>query len=216
MAIYVYDSELSKYPQLKRVQGSLVDEDVATLLDAYMGLPKQYTGGYIKDIVTDGTYYYFVVSKSLQDFDLFEYINEKRLGDSRVTCVNAKLAFSKGLSRGLGNLEETVLVDEEEDVATSYIGDSVSPTALIHNGVRVNIPEGGLVIGRSTKKADYRVDDTDVSRIHCRVYKEGNKCFVEDLGSLNGTFINGLKIKSKTELNSDSVLTLAKEEFTVM
>ena len=36
--------------------------------------------------------------------------------------------------------------------------------------------------------------DTFVSQVHARVFRRGDDYWVEDLGSTNGTFVNGRKI----------------------
>ncbi len=48
-----------------------------------------------------------------------------------------------------------------------------------------------LIIGRSYLKADVHVDDPLVSRNHCRVWLEEKGLFVQDLGSSNGSFVDG-------------------------
>lgn len=45
-----------------------------------------------------------------------------------------------------------------------------------------------LVFGRSTD-CDVRVDDEYVSPRHCRIWRDGNGFWVEDLGSTNGTYM---------------------------
>jgi len=47
-----------------------------------------------------------------------------------------------------------------------------------------------LQIGRHSE-ADIVVDDINVSRFHAQVKVDGNRCFVLDEGSSNGTFLNG-------------------------
>ena len=49
------------------------------------------------------------------------------------------------------------------------------------------------IIGRG-QKAQVRLLDDGISREHAQVVVEGNKIFLEDLGSTNGTFCNGLKV----------------------
>ena len=46
------------------------------------------------------------------------------------------------------------------------------------------------VIGRSTK-CDVSIPDRFLSRRHARLFKKDDQWLIEDLGSRNGTFING-------------------------
>lgn len=47
---------------------------------------------------------------------------------------------------------------------------------------------------------DVVVDDRWVSRYHAQVRREEEKCIIEDLGSKNGTFVNGRRITEPTVL----------------
>jgi pSer/pThr/pTyr-binding forkhead associated (FHA) protein len=61
-------------------------------------------------------------------------------------------------------------------------------------------------IGR-TARADFIVDAGLVSRLHCRLYAgTDDQLVVEDLGSTNGTQINGERIQSKSPLKTGDVL----------
>lgn len=51
-----------------------------------------------------------------------------------------------------------------------------------------------LLVGRSEGCA-LVMDDPSVSRIHARIWSEGGTCLVEDLGSTNGTFVNGERLR---------------------
>ncbi|MFH1217832.1 MAG: FHA domain-containing protein [Pseudomonadota bacterium] len=66
-----------------------------------------------------------------------------------------------------------------------------------------------LVIGRSGE-ADVVVDNTAISRKHTALEKRNGVYFVEDLGSLNGTMINGKKIDSCVQLFDDDVVEIGK------
>jgi ABC transport system ATP-binding/permease protein len=48
-------------------------------------------------------------------------------------------------------------------------------------------------IGRA-KRADFIVDATLVSRVHCRLTAGASEIEVTDLGSTNGTFVNGQRV----------------------
>ena len=55
-----------------------------------------------------------------------------------------------------------------------------------------------LVLGRQA--ADLVIDDPQVSRRHAGVRPAGDALEVEDLGSLNGTWVNGTRIDGPTRL----------------
>lgn len=67
------------------------------------------------------------------------------------------------------------------------------------NGKRFAINASAIVIGRS-KEADITVDDSRVSRKHIEIFRDANGIFVEDLGSTNGTSVNGYRIDGPEEL----------------
>jgi pSer/pThr/pTyr-binding forkhead associated (FHA) protein len=66
-----------------------------------------------------------------------------------------------------------------------------------------------LVIGRSSE-ADVVVDNTAISRRHTALERRNGVYFLEDLGSLNGTMVNGKKIDSCTQLFDDDVVEIGK------
>src|SRR3954462_15356226 len=54
--------------------------------------------------------------------------------------------------------------------------------------------EGAAVIGRDPGSAALVVRDPEASRRHASLIPEGQSINVEDLGSTNGTFVNGEKL----------------------
>jgi predicted component of type VI protein secretion system len=68
------------------------------------------------------------------------------------------------------------------------------------------VPVGGrpVGIGRSPDN-DLPVDNLAVSNYHARVYFEAGRLVVEDLDSLNGTFVNDLRIERATLHDGDSI-----------
>src|SRR5262245_28660277 len=65
-----------------------------------------------------------------------------------------------------------------------------------HGGRRKTIPLKGSswVVGRSHGNA-VRIPSPDVSRQHCRLRLDNGLIAIEDLDSVNGTFLNGRAIK---------------------
>ena len=50
-------------------------------------------------------------------------------------------------------------------------------------------------IGRRGQSADGVIpDDRRVGRVHCRIYRSDGRFYIRDLGSVNGTFINGERL----------------------
>lgn len=69
------------------------------------------------------------------------------------------------------------------------------------------------VIGRR-EDADLRIPLSDVSRKHCRLMKDGDYLIVEDLGSSNGTYVNGQRIH-EAELHPGDQLFVGPMQFVV-
>jgi pSer/pThr/pTyr-binding forkhead associated (FHA) protein len=57
-----------------------------------------------------------------------------------------------------------------------------------------------LTVGRGGGCGVVLADDTYVSTVHARLYRRGDDLFVEDLGSRNGTFVNGQQVQAPTKL----------------
>jgi len=73
-------------------------------------------------------------------------------------------------------------------------------------GKRHPLPAGGLVIGRDPHAAGLVLVDPAVSARHCVVELVGSGSFrVSDLGSRNGTFVNGEKVGERTLLEGDKI-----------
>jgi pSer/pThr/pTyr-binding forkhead associated (FHA) protein len=68
-------------------------------------------------------------------------------------------------------------------------------------------------VGRSTG-ADFIVEAPLVSRIHCRLTAGATELEVLDLGSTNGTFVNGERVERKT-LNTGDRLGVGRVDLIV-
>jgi FHA domain-containing protein len=73
-------------------------------------------------------------------------------------------------------------------------------------GTRHVLQAGSNVLGRGTD-ADIRLPDTGVSRKHVDVQLEDGTVFVEDLGSTNGTLVNGRRV-GRQELADGDVIRI--------
>jgi hypothetical protein len=75
-------------------------------------------------------------------------------------------------------------------------------------GKRVPLHKGRSVIGRGSD-ADVTLDDTGASRHHAQILWDGHRAELDDLGSTNGTLLNGQRI-TKAALPPDSVIEIGR------
>ncbi|HEX6205679.1 MAG TPA: FHA domain-containing protein [Solirubrobacterales bacterium] len=71
---------------------------------------------------------------------------------------------------------------------------------------------GGLSIGRS-KEADVRIDDRYASSIHARVFSREGRFYVEDMGSTNGTLLNGATLHGEADLIDGDTIQIGDTTF---
>src|SRR5512142_2642718 len=77
-------------------------------------------------------------------------------------------------------------------------------------GATFSLQGDQLVIGRDTSSA-IAINDAEVSRKHARLNYQGGKYVIEDLGSTNGTFVNGQRLVSPVVLKSGDVISLGEQ-----
>lgn len=84
----------------------------------------------------------------------------------------------------------------------------------VYAGNRTEYEGSRLRIGRDPKGCELVYDsnrEPGVSRLHASILIEGNKVYVEDLKSRNGTFLNGVQVREKTLLPSGVTLQFGAE-----
>jgi pSer/pThr/pTyr-binding forkhead associated (FHA) protein len=81
-------------------------------------------------------------------------------------------------------------------------------------GERFELSEGEIVVGRGVT-CELRLDDEIASRRHLRVRVGPDTASVEDLGSTNGTRLNGQPLWRRTRLGDGDVLQLGNTFFIV-
>jgi pSer/pThr/pTyr-binding forkhead associated (FHA) protein len=73
-----------------------------------------------------------------------------------------------------------------------------------------------LVIGRLAEGAGRLADDEEISRSHARVAIDSSgSCTIEDLGSTNGTWVNGMRITTPQTLREGDTLELGGTTLTI-
>ncbi len=79
-------------------------------------------------------------------------------------------------------------------------------------GKEIEIDDRIITVGRSSE-ASLVVTDPLVSRKHFKVYRDGEKFFVEDLDSLNGTYVNQVKLSGRHEVKDGSIIAAGRTIF---
>ncbi len=76
-------------------------------------------------------------------------------------------------------------------------------------GATMEISQPQMLIGRDPA-CDIVISDAEVSRRHARVLISGDTCILEDLGSTNGTFVNGRRISAPHELRPGDTIMMGE------
>lgn len=75
------------------------------------------------------------------------------------------------------------------------------------------VPAAGLLLGRQSEPAALAGADDTVSRRHARLYfSDQGQPFIEDLGSANGTFLNGHRVSAPKPLRDQDIITVGNVE----
>lgn len=74
---------------------------------------------------------------------------------------------------------------------------------------------GKVTIGRSPSNQIVLDYERSVSGTHCEVFVAGNIFKIRDLGSKNGTYVDGIQVGDVAEISSGSVLKLGRLELMV-
>jgi hypothetical protein len=70
----------------------------------------------------------------------------------------------------------------------------------------------GATMGRSDG-AEIRVDDPFASSAHARIFSRGDFMYVEDMGSTNGTYLNGRQLRTAERLKVADLIRIGDSEY---
>lgn len=85
-------------------------------------------------------------------------------------------------------------------------------------GTRSVVPFTGeaITVGRAAEGVTFRLGDRNVSRRHARFLRQNGGVFVEDLGSLTGTRVNGERITGKRRLRPGDLVQIGDYDLAVL
>jgi pSer/pThr/pTyr-binding forkhead associated (FHA) protein len=89
-----------------------------------------------------------------------------------------------------------------------------SPSLVVIPGTglarQIPIPFNGIVLGRDARLGPPFSTDEFVSRCHVWVRRHGDGVEVTDLGSANGTYVNGVRVRAPTRIQDSDMLRIGQ------
>jgi len=87
------------------------------------------------------------------------------------------------------------------------------PAFVAEDGRRFDLGEGSFIVGRDASADMSLPNENSISRKHAQITRSGNSIVVKDLGSTNGTFVNGLKLNGETTLRPGDTIQFGAVRF---
>jgi len=131
--------------------------------------------------------------------DLAGYVREHAREEGYVLVGPVKVIFEIDATMGAGEFLVT------SDMAESAGGPVAALVAA--DGKRVDIAQDPVTIGRHPE-CEIVLNDQEVSRQHAEVRREDGQFVVVDLGSLNGTKVNGAGVKAPRPLEDGDTISI--------
>jgi DNA-binding winged helix-turn-helix (wHTH) protein len=137
------------------------------------------------------------------------------VSETSLAALVTQLRKALGDSSGDGRVIRTL-----HRVGYAFIGEAIvaghTPVAggpvcrLIWHGESIEVPAGQSIIGRDRGCA-VQIDADSVSRQHARLSVDGRDASIEDLGSKNGTWVAGERIRGPVSLTGGICFRLGSE-----
>ena len=92
-------------------------------------------------------------------------------------------------SERLSGSDETVVLDEDMNMPLTLFSRNLDKT------VRIALDKLPVTVGKLPECVDKVIPDMSISRMHCRIVSDGAGVGILDLGSTNGTYRNGVRLR---------------------
>ncbi len=109
-----------------------------------------------------------------------------------------------GNRRGRGEIMDSNRDEGAEPRLRPPSGATAIVLSGFYEGLEVVLDRDRFVVGRG-RKADLALAEATISRAHAVIGFDGDGFFVEDLGSTNGTLVNGAPVARQRLKNEDEI-----------
>jgi hypothetical protein len=154
----------------------------------------------------------FVVAVSQRDLDSFEPYFDHLCDELALTV--REYARSEGYYF-MGAVAVEIRLDQSQRPGRFTVGSAIKESSSGAGAGSLVLPSGDrLKLGRDTftvgRQGDCTlpVTDTNASRRHCEIRPSGTSWVVADLGSTNGTKVNGLRIQGEHQLKDQDIISV--------
>lgn len=106
-----------------------------------------------------------------------------------------------------------ILLGADADPVARFAAAPTGELRLVGSSGAFEIPEGETVVGRDVEPGLGLSGDSTVSRRHARLWREGGRVVVSDLGSTNGTFVQGVPVTGERELRRGDEVRFGSASF---
>ncbi len=141
-------------------------------------------------------------------------------------CINCGQKLEEGMRFCIycGTRQEEPVNDIEIEELTANPAEPLESTCLLVlqdaadddrvYSAEIQMP---VVVGREAGACTMLIEnDKSVSRRHCEFFLEDGVCYVKDLGSFNGTVLNGEKITKASAVKVGDTLKIGGRKLTVV
>jgi len=112
----------------------------------------------------------------------------------------------------------TAVAADDRQTSGALEGEAISPTItkfwIEYRGHKIELRIGNTLIGRSAN-CQVVLDDGLVSRRHAQITADKHSAVLEDFGSVNGVFVNGVRVVGTRALSDGDVVKMGKQEFSL-
>ena len=117
-----------------------------------------------------------------------------------------------GVNPSMRSNTAATIIDRKPQAATVIDEPSSGASISFKNSSDIrqsqNLPMRDVTIGREATKCQVVLDDDRVSREHVRLVYRGSVWSALDLGSANGTYVNGVRINGQTDLSNGDIIKI--------
>ncbi|MBN1623773.1 MAG: FHA domain-containing protein [Clostridia bacterium] len=123
-----------------------------------------------------------------------------------------KITFIKNL---LEKTFESKEKDNHETMPISQKTEGMFLTGICSIDTKIPVADEGVTIGRQMLKQDYGLFNSGIGKAHARLYKMDGSVYITDMGSRNGTYLNGdrLEKQSPRRIERGDIVSFSDEEF---